>query len=155
MPDLQGRMPMGTGTSRFQEYIWIGVEEGNDSHLLFPENLPHVHDYEAHIRLNRLAIPAVTDNGSVPSPEGNVFAAMPDFYSPDAPTLSMTSELRAYFSGTPPAATKAPADPSAPAVPPVVVTPAGNADAAALPLRPPQMALTACIAVSGTYPQRP
>lgn len=149
IPDLRGRAAMGAGTGPGLPEYRIGAQAGREQYVLQAENLPaHSHAFELGDSAQVTGTVAATQaDGDQASPAGNVPAARPAggpqarrtaIYGP-TPDTTMASDSVALTLSEPLTTGE---------------TPNGTTQRA-LPMRPPQNTVMACIAVKGLYPERP
>lgn len=152
VPNLQGVMPVGTGPNRngASNSVSYAQQLGSDGSTLMALNINHLHPFEGTISIPTPNV-ATTASANSPTPEGNYLASDVGYYNDGEANYRMNSVLRVRL---PPIPYPVPPGP-APGSLAIQGAPTGQANPTPMPLRPPQMALTACIAVSGMYPQRP
>ncbi|WP_202393922.1 phage tail protein [Flavobacterium sp. HBTb2-11-1] len=77
LPDLQGRVPVGTGQGTGLPNIILGQIGGTENVTMTINQMPS----HTHIAAGSLAIPADNANGELASPTGNILAGLPQAYS--------------------------------------------------------------------------
>ena len=91
LPDLRGRVPMGTGTGTVNQYQ-LGQLSGSNTATVTMVNLPS----HTHAGAGSYTISAYSDEGDNGSPSGNSLAALSGLYStktPDAFLRPVTATL--------------------------------------------------------------
>ncbi|QSW88748.1 MULTISPECIES: tail fiber protein [Flavobacterium] len=81
LPDLGGRIVIGTGTGPGTSNYTLGENGGINNVTLLTSNLPlHTHGSTASI-----AIPAIGDGGNANTPDGNILASVANMYNSTSP----------------------------------------------------------------------
>jgi len=87
LPDLRGRIPMGTGNAAGINTYQLGEVNGINNITATMGNLPaHTHAPAPGLALS---IPAYSDSGDVGTPTGNHLAALSGLYSNKTPDTTM------------------------------------------------------------------
>lgn len=150
LPDLRGRSAVGVGTGPGLSAVALGKKLGREEYMLSIDELPsHAHTARASYLQSTGTVLADSGIGTEVSPSGNSVAARLSSGPPRkrAPYYGAASDGGVMASG----AVDVTLDPTH-----IQTSKAGMADQelSAIPLRPPQATVRACIAVKGTYPPR-
>lgn len=154
LPDLRGRVNIGTGQGPGQTNVYLGQRVGQEEHTITVDNMPsHSHSVVINDIIIDGHVTAVSDTGTEESPTDAFPAARPS-------SGGTGKERKTYYSedigGTPVAMASDSVDltisPNAIATEPALGKPVGNQEI--LPLRAPQVGVLACVAVRGIYPPR-
>jgi microcystin-dependent protein len=153
LPDLRGRVAIGTGQGVALTPVYRGQKVGMESNKLSVENMPaHAHALNlGNVTING-TVTGVSENGDLSNPDNAFAAARPTsgaapgrkpYYAPAGAgsTVAMSSS-----------AVELSINPSQLPTDPAFQPPASQQ---ALPLRAPQVGVIACIATNGLYPPKP
>jgi microcystin-dependent protein len=152
LPDLRGRAAVGTGVGPNMSPVSLGQKIGGEEHRLTIAELPaHTHG------VSNLSGPVIgtvvgtDETGDLPNPDGQIVSARPT----GGPPAKKKSYYGPAASGTVRMATDSVVLTNVSGAPQTAGAGASTSTQYDLPLRPPQVAVLACIAQEGTYPQRP
>ena len=150
VPNLQGKAVVGAGVSQQSGNSASYAQQlGSETVTLLPMQTLHTHDFAGTIEISQVTF-ATSTPPSDPSPDGSRFATGIGYYNSDPAGSVVGSSLRVKL---PPIPYPVPPGP-APGSMAISAASAGQTAPTPVPLRPPQIVLTACIATTGTYPPR-
>lgn len=153
VPDMRGRVPVGTGWRSPEETpIYLGQEEGHEYAVLDPKSLPsHTHTavFTRGIPINPIRVDVsvssnTTVNTYIPSESSNHLSASPAGPSGGNMWGSAPGKNPVNLAGVSSTGKKGDGK--------VVIADAGSAQYAAIPTIPPQLGMRFCIVTDGTWP---
>lgn len=154
LPDLRGRAAIGAGTGPGLQQVRLGEQVGRERHLITKANMPsHSHSIQMGSMPIEGQITAVEDLGSVTSPANAFPAARSDGGGP--------ASRKPFYTASTSQGMVEMAENSATLAPnprffktESALGAGGDQGQETLPIRPPQVAVKACIATKGIYPTR-
>jgi microcystin-dependent protein len=85
VPDLRGRVAVGTGQGAGLSAINLGQNGGSESVTMTSAQMPA----HSHTAAATITFPAYSDEGDTGSPTGNILAGLPGAYSTQAPDTNI------------------------------------------------------------------
>ncbi len=151
LPDLRGRTITGTGQGTGLSNVTLGQQIGQEQYQLTIANMP-THSHSPEISHKQITVSgsvgSVSETGDVTSPEGALPASRP--------TSGSTPKARKpYYTAAGDDKLVGMANDSVELSIPNSTTSSTFSGSSPVSLRDPQIALRACIAIRGVYPERP